>query len=956
MAPGPADGRLHPLLDELAAESAERTVFATRFSVSRHWILDQHRVMQRPTVPGTGYLEMARAAFERVAGPGPAELRDVFFLTPLMVDGEEAREARVVLDRDGDGFRFQVESRHGEGEDWQGHAVGKVAAAAAAPPPGRQDLEAIRARCAAEGSDLSGGVLTDRSGPVYWGPRWQSLRRAEIGEGEALALLEHPEEFAAELPEFGLHPALLDVATGIAGILAEGSHLPLSYDRLVVRRPLPRRLYSHLRSRGGAASGETLSYDVTLIDEGGEALVEIEGFTLKRVGAAAARLQAPAASPARVAPATAAREEGIFAKAGMLSAEGVEVFRRALSRRPGPQVVVSQRDLHALLEQQAKAGETGVIEDLAKTQARRAIHPRPDVQTPYRAPETELEQKLARVWQEVLGIEPVGVHDNFYELGGDSVLGIQVLARAKREGVELTSNQLFEHQSIAELAAVAAGTGAAPAAVEPPSPAGMPLEVLARVADGREIEDAYPLSPLQQGLLYHSLAEPEAGFYLEQLSCSLHGDLDEAAFERAWQRAVDRHPVLRTSFSWEEDLETPLQIVERQAVLKLASEDWRELAPEERAERLDRHRALDRTTPFDLRHAPLTRVHLLRTGDEAWELIWSHHHLLMDGWSSPLLIAEVRAFYEAFRRGRDLELPPPRPFRDYIDWLGGQDLGQAEDFWRRTLRGFTAPTAIGSDRAGDGSPGRREDYEEVEARLGTDLTAALQAFVRQHQLTLNTAAQGAWALLLSRASGKRDVVYGTTVSSRPAALAEVESMIGLFINALPVRTEVVPEETLGTWLKKVQVRQGELLDFAHTPLVQVQRWSEVPADRPLFESILEFWNFPFGSGEGERSLEMREPRYDVRTNFPLSLRVIPGEELRLQLTFDRRRFNDSSIERLLRQLEGALAAMAEMPEAKVAALAARLDETERQERSRRAQQISGVAQEKLRRKRRSASV
>ena len=325
----------------------------------------------------------------------------------------------------------------------------------------------------------------------------------------------------------------------------------------------------------------------------------------------------------------------------------------------------------------------------------------------------------------------------------------------------------------------------------------------------KNVEDFYPLSPMQQGMLFHSLFAPESGVYVEQMSCTLRGDLDLSAFERAWQRVVDRHPILRTAFVGE-GLKEPVQVVHRKVQLPVEQQDWRTFPPTEQEACLESFLQAERERGFDLSKAPLMRLALMRTDDDAYEFIWTNHHILLDGWSIPLLLQEVFAFYESFRRGQDLRLGPPRPYRNYIVWLKRQNMEQAEAFWRTTLAGFTAPTDLVVDRPLEGVADQKERYDEQEVWLSRETTAALRSLAQQHHLTLNTLVQGAWALLLSRYSGEEDVVFGATVSGRPTDLPESEFMIGLFINTLPVRVRVPPEALVVDWLKGLQ---GQLVDM-----------------------------------------------------------------------------------------------------------------------------------------------
>ncbi|HIP97139.1 MAG TPA: amino acid adenylation domain-containing protein, partial [Anaerolineae bacterium] len=363
----------------------------------------------------------------------------------------------------------------------------------------------------------------------------------------------------------------------------------------------------------------------------------------------------------------------------------------------------------------------------------------------------------------------------------------------------------------------------------------------------------------------------------------------------------------------------------------------RGLPPTEQETRLKTFLQAERLNGFKLSEPPLMRLALMRVDEDAYKFVWTHHHLLMDGWSLPILLQEVFAFYEAFRRGQELYLEPHRPYRDYIAWLKQQDLSQAEAFWRQVLRGFTAPTPLVVDRApesvSDESPVAGDaGYGKLETLLSVETTAALGALARQHELTLNTMVQGAWALLLSRYSGEEDVVFGATVSGRPADLAGAESMVGLLINTLPVRARVSPEASLLAWLRELQTHQVELRQYEYSSLVQIQGWSDVPRGLPLFESILVFENYPVETSlqAQEGSLTIQDVHTAERTNYPLTVVAGPGEKLMLQIAYDCRRFDAATIQRMLGHFQTLLESIAADPGRRISSLPI-LTETERQQ-------------------------
>ncbi|HKH49292.1 MAG TPA: amino acid adenylation domain-containing protein, partial [Thermoanaerobaculia bacterium] len=435
----------------------------------------------------------------------------------------------------------------------------------------------------------------------------------------------------------------------------------------------------------------------------------------------------------------------------------------------------------------------------------------------------------------------------------------------------------------------------------------------------RRIEDLHPLSPTQEGILFHSRLEPGTGAYFEQMACTLRGALDVPAFERAWHAVGDRHPALRSAFVWE-GLDAPLQVVRRPVEIPWRHEDWSAVPESERPERLAALYREERELGFDLTRAPLMRCVLVRLAGGLHHFVWSHHHLLLDGWSLPLVLREVFTAYDALRRGRAPELEPARPFRDYVAWLQERDLAAAEAFWRRSLDGFTAPTRLEAD-AGPDAPRSAEEPGFASLRLAPRSAAALRSLARRQQLTLSTLVQGAWALLLHRHSGAEDVVFGATVSGRPAALPGVESIVGVFINSLPVRVRAAEESLLLPWLEELQAWQAEQREHEHSPLVQVREWSPLARDLPLFESLLIFENYPVDVAlDAVAGLGVEDLRFFEQTHYPLTATVAPQEGLRLSLAHDRARFGDAAAARLLRDFAALLEGIAARPQGRLADL------------------------------------
>jgi hypothetical protein len=401
----------------------------------------------------------------------------------------------------------------------------------------------------------------------------------------------------------------------------------------------------------------------------------------------------------------------------------------------------------------------------------------------------------------------------------------------------------------------------------------------------QSIAATYPLSPLQQGMLFHTVYAPQSGVDIEQIVCTLPEPLDTSAFEQAWQRVIQRHDILRTSFRWD-GLEQPLQVVHAAVVCPFEIYDWRELAEEARETQLNSFLQTDRMRGFELSQPPLMRLTLFWYAENDFRLVWTFHHILLDGRAFPLVLNEVFAFYEAILQRQELHFGQPRPYRDYIVWLQQQDLAEARKFWQQLLLGFSTPTPLVVAKIP--TPARQNSQYHVQhLHLSPALTSGLQSLAQQNQLTLNTLVQGAWALLLGRYSGETEVVFGATRACRRSALngEDTDSMVGLFINTLPVRVHLLPNASVLHYLREVRAQAIAVRKFEHTPLVQIQHWSNVPQELPLFDSLLVFENYSLTSILQAQGGKWQQRRFQVleQTNSPLTLAAYGGDNLLLRL-------------------------------------------------------------------------
>jgi amino acid adenylation domain-containing protein len=417
---------------------------------------------------------------------------------------------------------------------------------------------------------------------------------------------------------------------------------------------------------------------------------------------------------------------------------------------------------------------------------------------------------------------------------------------------------------------------------------------------GPSIADVYPLSPMQQGILFHSVYDPAS--YFVQIHCRIRGPLHVPTLKSAWQSVLDRHSILRTTFAWK-GLPEPLQTVHERVQVPWREEDWTHLPAAEQRQALDRYLANDQEAGFPFDTAPLLRLSLLQTGQDSYFFVWSSHHILYDAWCRELIIKEVFAYYESRLQQREPQLAWPRPYREYIAWINEQDLEDAETFWRAELKGFSVPTHLACDR---GRPlEQAKERDEWKLLLSSDQTNRLVSAAKRLRFSLNTIVLGAWSLALSAYSGEQDLVFGTTVSGRSAPVDGIESMVGLFINTIPVRVQVRPGELAESFLRRVQLWQAKSMPYQLAPLAKMQSWSEVPRGTPLFQYLFLFQNYPAAGAIRERAgakLEFTEIESTEWANYPLLLVAEPGPRLQLRLVSDKQRFRAHQILGLLETL------------------------------------------------------
>ncbi|WP_242903499.1 non-ribosomal peptide synthetase [Actinomadura terrae] len=517
-----------------------------------------------------------------------------------------------------------------------------------------------------------------------------------------------------------------------------------------------------------------------------------------------------------------------------------------------------------------------------------------------RTPRTPREEILCEMVADILGVPEISIDDDFFEFGGDSVLALRLVARARHAGIGLGARDVFEGRTVAALAERARTSPSTRKEAELPAP--LPAEELESLrASKPELEDVLPLSPLQEGLLFHALYGDANDDYTMQFVVDLEGELDAPALKNAAESLLKRHTSLRAGFAYE-GLSAPVQLIFREVPT-----DWREidLAGPDDEKALAEAMAADRDRPFDLTRPPLVRFTLIKRSGDRYRLVLTNHHIVSDGWSRPVLLRELLALYAG-----NTPQPVRRQYRDFLAWTAAQDRDAAHEAWQDALADLEEPTLVAPGAERWTRPEELADSELPEAT-----TKRLADRARGLGLTLNTVVEAAWGLLLSRLTGRDDVVFGVTTSTRPADLDGSQDMVGVFVNTLPFRVRTGPAQTLAELLGTVQRERLRLLDHQHAGLAEIQRRTGMSA---LFDTAMMFENYPLDAAAlaslaSDARLDITGAYGHDATHFPLGLIAVPGPSLRLRLRYRPEAFGAEGAKTITERLLLILEAIADDP-------------------------------------------
>jgi len=901
----------HPLFQQVMSLPPHRQVYVSRFSAPQCWFLEEHRVDGIPTLPGTAYLEMAVAALEHHLGQQPVEITHLRLLTPLMVKENEEKEVRTILDlNQGEGgYEFTIVSPvNATSSQWQKHAEGRMVPLPDLSSPSH-DLGEIEQQC--DGQEI---VMTEevrsQGGVITTGPRWDHFCKGKHRNGRGFAQLRLPHAFLSDISthKHKLHPALLDTATSFLNdTLREKNDtgtnpeawLPVSIRRVRVNGPLPAEVFSFVRyAESFENPGKIREFDITIMDSQGCQRVDIGGFTLLAVSQVG---EVAAGSGEKIEFET----RSTFLQDALAPWEGIEVFKRVLAR-PLPQVLVSTTDFPLRLAQHQSVVPSAREEEESLQ--------RPDISTQYAAPATRTQQVLASIWQRLLGIQEIGIHDDFFELGGDSLKALTIISHIHKElNVEVSLTEFFSAPFIRALAEHIDSAG----------------ESLYASIVPVELQSHYPLSSAQKRLYFLQELRKESVFYNLPEAAIIDGRLDIQRFDRSLQVLIQRHESLRTSFEIRDG--QPVQVIYPEVEFKTEYFNAEQHSSEaaRRAQGIERKtiKGLSRSLrpvplygspagdlmrcagiieafvrPFDLSQAPLLRVKMVKVAEEKYLWLWDIHHIAADATGIAVLKKDLLKLYH------EDDLPPLRiQYKDFSQWqtlvMGSGKFKTQEEYWSQVFSHDLPPASLPVDFPRPAVSTFEGDryYFKVEK----EETSAFMEMGSAVGVTLFINLLAALNVLLFKYSGHNDIIIGSAAAGRPHA--DLQQILGMFVNILPMRNfphETMTYEELLEQVKKTALQAFENQDMPFDMLVDKLQLGRYSSGNPLFELCLNVVNYEDPEFKVEE-LTCTSYQYETRTTtFDMLLWAEPKEdELYFMLSYSTELFKSSTAEKFGQRLK-----------------------------------------------------
>ncbi|NIM10747.1 MAG: SDR family NAD(P)-dependent oxidoreductase, partial [Candidatus Aminicenantes bacterium] len=913
---GSAPDVKHPLLNRRLEGGLGYETYISYLSASRHWVLQDHIVMGKPTLPGTACLEMARAAFENLLGQQKAEIRDVVFLTPMALEPGEERETRTILKKQ-EGFYefFILSSPEPEKDQWMVHARGKISVIHGDDGISEEyNIREIKAGCGEEEKTVNKDEYESAPGFLKLGPRWYNVKTITFGVHEGMALLELDETFASDLDTHMMHPALLDNATAfMSGKVKEsGAYLPISYKKLKVKGPLPRRFFSYSRYKPGVSPGkQTLEFDLCLMDESGIERISIAGYTLMAVSPDRGEAPVPFISIESITGSPLAEQSikrfyggpGVAAggkeEEGILSSQGVEAFARILTGSL-PQVLVSTKDLNWRMEEMKKNRAAAAADSIKKAAGGGPIYPRPELTTTYVPPQNERQEVLADILQEFLGIEKVGIHDDFFELGGDSLKALTIVSEIhKRLSIEIPLAEIFNSPTVEKLFQYTENAGESVFSGMKPA----------------EEKEYYILSSAQKRLFILDRLEPGSTGYNLSDAVLIEGELETERVQVIFRELAARHESLRTSFHMVED--EPVQVVHKQVELELEYYEAGFGGGRDPGDGLKVEGIIKNfIRPFELDKAPLVRAGLIKLREHSQVLIVDMHHIITDGTSYNIFESEFMMQY----RGEPLPGLTFR-YRDYAEWQVSRErkdrLRKDEEFWIREFSEEVRPVNLPLDY----SRPAVQSFEgrHVNFKIGEQQTQNIKAAALKHDVTVYMVLLGAYNVLLYKLANQENIVVGTPVAGRN--YTDLQQIIGMFINTLALKTFPREEKPFDEFLKEVKettLKAFEHQDYPFEDLVEKVKVKRDISRNPLFDVMFVFYNMDSPRVDMPGLKLMPYEYEDNVSKFDQTLQgVESGGSLSFTFEYGTNLFKEDTIQRFIRYFKKIVSCTAGDPGQKI---------------------------------------
>jgi amino acid adenylation domain-containing protein len=819
-------GKNHPLFDG-HFKDGRRDIYVSHFNVDKSWVLSEHTIKGgKAVLPGTAYLEMARAAFDGRADNRVVVIDEIYFLSPLMVDKHQKREVHTVLEKQEETVEFVIMSRpNPSGNNWEEHAKGKITRIQESSPV-KRDIKSLEEICNESKEIINLNDETDGSQEnlLNYGPRWNNRDWVKCGEHQGLAHIVIPGSFAGDIGSYGLHPAMMDVATGFMArsVPSEGIFMPFSYKNLKIKGPLPERIYSHVKYVNSQSPDNQMVFNVSIMNEEGQELVEIEEYNLKKLGTGRDGSGKPQRAQNTNSKPYTYRSPDFLTHVlqdniahGILPIQGADIFMRILGET-FPQVLVSTRDLTALMEgidaqSQQDFSNLPLPGETTSTATRQQ---RFQLSTQYIPPGSEIEKKLVEIFQGIIGIE-AGINDDFFELGGDSLKAVIVSSKIHKElHVKIPLTAFFHKPTIKALAKYI-------------SNAKRSIYSSIKPVEEREY---YPLSSEQKRIFVLNQMGKEVKYYNLYMVMQLEGQLDRERFEETIMKLMARHESFRTSFKMVG--KEPVQVIHHEIDFKMEYVESDEKGVRDIVNRI--------MGTFDLECAPLVRVGLIKIKDKKHLFVLSMHHIISDVASGTIVINEIMAMYPG------KELPALRiRYKDYSEWKNSQGvrevLKRQQQYWIKELEGEIPVLDLPTDYPRPGIQSFAGDI--VPFHIGKEETEKLKALAAAEDVTMFMVLLAVLYIMLAKLSGQEDILVGIATASR--VQEGLPGIIGIFANSLPLRNYPKEEKTFKEFLREIKQRTLEAYDnqeFQFEELVEKVITNRDFSRNPLFDVIFGFHN------------------------------------------------------------------------------------------------------------------